>query len=65
MPSNFTFDSGRSCLDFMATLVDRKGAAIERLDSPDKLAEVADVLRDIHRKPEGHKEAIGGRNWPA
>ncbi len=39
MPSHFTFDSGRLCLDFMATLVDRKGAAIERLDEPGKLSE--------------------------
>jgi predicted RNA-binding Zn ribbon-like protein len=36
---NFTFDSDRLCLDFMATLVDRDGAAIERLMTPDDLSD--------------------------
>lgn len=38
MDTQFTFDSGRLCLDFMATICDRHGAALERWETPQHLA---------------------------
>ena len=39
MSATFTFDSGQLCLDFLATLVDRDGAAIERFAAPEDLSD--------------------------